>query len=585
MKQELMLNFICQNFFELSSIIPDEIIICEEGRMYNTPLYKKIDNGEYLYVHSIKIPRVYSKRIELDYVTSETYSFIKTLANVTILTPSDFDEMFIEPYQKRKLNDIKSNYIYLVNVNNEKEKLSGFIIVFANQKNESFSFNKKSVTSLFKLLQYNDEDDFTSYLQSLFTIDSSKSLDISDISNYYDYYIFNKDNNNLIMSTNNEQIDSIESLDGIESLDCVENLNDTYLVNNYINDYINVSVYYKKKDNVIEKNIPIIHIDSIYSINIPKVFSIIFIEHEYDNINTCVKKVIDYLDINSSYNVISISDSNILIIVNDLIQKIDFSNFENINYNILLRSEQSNITNKMNFAKLAKYIFACKPSVYKQEEYINYLTNIGKISSSIARNNKYNYLISSVNNSVVYTIVNNYVKVINNNNSDSQNISIYENKMINMLEKHIKSNNGDYLLFAHSFSLFKRKLINLLTNSIKNNLNGIIVITYDFINSNDSTNINKFYEGISRLKSTGVKIFVDSSVYLNLYVSKAISIVDGIYIGYDELKSMYESPNDFVNYFVSYYYQRDYEIIIDINNDEKYRTLYNNEKIYYLIRK
>ena len=126
-------------------------------------------------------------------------------------------------------------------------------------------------------------------------------------------------------------------------------------------------------------------------------------------------------------------------------------------------------------------------------------------------------------------------------------------------------------------SLLKRKVIEVYKKFKNKNIPLSIIVHY-----NKETTKEDLYNALSLLKLYDIKVFADSSIYLNLSVIDTMELFDGCYVHKDEFDGLMKTNNKFINMFVTYFYNDSKLIIFEQTKNQEYNNRYEDESIYFV---
>ena len=153
----------------------------------------------------------------------------------------------------------------------------------------------------------------------------------------------------------------------------------------------------------------------------------------------------------------------------------------------------------------------------------------------------------------------------------------YERITVNKLNKYIKEAKHGCYVGLESMSLLKRKAIEVYKKFKNKNIPLSIIVHY-----NKESTKEDLYNALSLLKLYDIKVFADSSIYLNLSVIDTMELFDGCYVHKDEFEGLMKSNNKFINMFVTYFYNDSKLIIFEQTKNQEYNNRYEDESIYFV---
>ena len=150
MERKIILDFIGQNFSNLSSIGLKQLTVFVYGKNYSDEtLGSKLLNGEQLFAYDVKLPRIFCKKFPLENMMSGMLELASDLNKLTIFKKSDFNFPLEEVYSGKNIQDLNFDYLYLYPVIKDDLRI-GAILIYGTILNENFDLLSNSISFSFK---------------------------------------------------------------------------------------------------------------------------------------------------------------------------------------------------------------------------------------------------------------------------------------------------------------------------------------------------------------------------------------------------------------------------------------------------
>ena len=563
MERKIILDFIGQNFNNLSSIGLKQLTVFVYGKNYSDEtIGSKLLNGDQLFAYDVKLPRIFCKKFPLEKMMTGMLELASDLNKLTVFKKSDFNFALEEVYSGKNIQDLNFDYLYLYPVIKDDLRI-GAILIYGSILNESFELLSNSISLLYNgLVNFELEHFKQSITNSLFDNDSI-------------YYLLGKENNDYLYLS-----DNLSERLGIKN-PCVV---DDDAVKPFINHHLVKKVslrfpfedcfaYVVNKNDFDDKTANYLHVSSLNSIDLSDEFTVIVIDYS-QHTNSFVEFV-QSLNLVDRYYLCACEDGFYLLVIDRKYKKTGIRKMlKGINSFYITLLAPTDVNNHMDFTKIVKYLKEVRPNEFLYHEYLTFINAVCN-DALILNKNKYQnkYIVSSANKSN-QTILLNYVttgfKYIENSLE-------YERLAINKLNKYIKDSPSSCYVGLESISLLKRKTIEIYKKYQNKNVPLSIIIHY-----HKDTTKEELYNSLSLLKLYGIRIIADSSIFLNLDIIDTMNLFDGCYVHEDEFKSLMEMNNKFINMFITYFYNDSKIIIFEETNNLEYNNRYENESIYFV---
>ena len=228
----------------------------------------------------------------------------------------------------------------------------------------------------------------------------------------------------------------------------------------------------------------------------------------------------------------------------------------------------------MDFTKIIKYLKEVRPNEFLYHEYLTYINTLNNDSLTLKKNKlKKNIVYSSTNKNTKYHLIN----YVSKGFKYLENSLEYERLAVNRLNKYIKEAECACYVGLESISLLKRKVIEVYKKFKNKSIPLSIIVHY-----NNETKKEELYNALSLLKLYDIKIYADSSIYLNLNVIDTMEMFDGCYVHKEEFNGLMKMNNKFINMFVTYFYNESKLIIFEQNDNVEINNRYEDESIYFV---
>lgn len=564
MERRIILDFIAQNYLMLKSVNFEKINIYLYGKNYQKDtLASNLLDGENLFIYDVKLPRVYCKIMPLEKMNDGLLEFVSTLNNAEVFKKSDFDfDIDIEDiYSGKNLASLDFEYLYLCPIIKDNLK-QGVIIIFAKELELNFKLVPSSVTLLFNSLQ---EVDLKMFEQNI----------ISSIIDYNDYYFILKElnSNDIIIS------DSLK-----DKWQPMEKLNkNSEQVIDFMNHYSvkekrlkfpfeKYYLYYIEKNIYDDRTSNYLHINALNKLSLPKEFTLLIIDWSQNDIDFSL--AVDELRLNKKYYICAYDSEYYLLFVEGKINNNEFKKvFRNYDSLYFVLSAPRQINNQMDFIKLMTYIKNEHPLDFSYNDYIKYINTLNEEIMVINKNAyKLRSIVSSLDESKKGVLIN----FVNDNFKHNNSYFEFERKTISKLNNYIKNNHEAVFVCFNSSSLLKRKVLEIYKKYLNKNIDLYVIIHFD-----KKMNKEEFIKALSVAKENNITLIADSSIFINLEFVDLMRYFSGCYVKADEFNSINNSPNEFVNMFVSYYFNNNKFIVFDSYKKE-YLQKYKDKLIYFV---
>ncbi len=562
MERRIILDFISQNFNQLKQIDFKQIFIYQFGKNYDlNSLEGNILNGENLFAYEINLPRINSKILPFEKIDSELFEFALTIKEITILSCKGLNFDLFEVYNDKNIKEIKFNYLYLQPIYVDK-KLVGVISMYANELIKEFSFNKASLTVLFNQLEQVDQFILKNHLTST----------LIEIDDYY-FILKHADNNKVFLSNTLKDKWKLTK----NSVDFNHDLVRKFLSHHLIKEkklkfpYESYKIFYLLKEVYDDITSNYLHINAINKLNLPNEFTLIVVlwneQREFCEITEGVNFGSEYYlsAYEQDYYLLLICRKYSASFVNRILKKYDCQ--------YLILNAPGDINNKMDLNRIMEYIKNSRCEKFVYSEYIIYFNNLSQEGMKVILRNK-NRLIVNSKDSNQQLILLNYVP---NDLSYQVILEEFENRTLQKANNFIKNHSDDFAICLDSLSLLKRKFTELLKKCKTKQIRLTLIIDYNKLSKKD-----ELIEAITIVKNYNVKIYATSSIFLNLNLIDTMRYFDGCYVTKEEFTSIQSSPNEFMNMFVSYYFNGNKHIIFEETTNIEYNKRYEDELIFFV---
>lgn len=563
MERKLILDFIGQNFKDLASTKFKQITVYVYGKLYDTnSLGNKLLDGNMLFAYDVKLPRIFLKKFPLEKMYEGILGVADDIKQMTIFSKDDFNFELEDVYSCKNIQDLDFNYLYLIPVVKDNLKI-GCIIIYADELYKDLSITQGSITLLYNGLSSLEEVNFKqNIINSL--------LDEDNL-----YYIVGKENNEYVylcsdlcekfklsnpVLLNNELVKSFMKHHQIKYRKLKFPFEDYFVYFVYKNDFDDVKNNY-------------LHVSSLNNVGLNDEFTLIVVD--YSQHDDDFLKFVDNLKLTDEYFVCACEDGFYLLAINKKIKKLDVKKLlTGINSFYITLYAPSEINNKMDFTKIVKYLKEVRPNEFLYHEYLTFINCLNNDALILNKNKHQKYLVySSVNKEVNYPLLN----YVSSGFKYLENSLEYERVTVNKLNKYIKETKIGCYVGLESMSLLKRKVIEVYKKFKNKNIPLSIIVHY-----NKETTKEDLYNALSLLKLYDIKVFADSSIYLNLSVIDTMELFDGCYVHKDEFDGLMKTNNKFINMFVTYFYNDSKLIIFEQTKNQEYNNRYEDESIYFV---
>ena len=563
MERKLILDFIGQNFESLSKIKFKQITVFVYGKLYSEDsLGNKLLDGNKLFAYDVKLPRVFLKKFPLEKMADGVLALADDLNKLTVFSKKDFNFELEEVYSGKNIQDLNFNYLYLYPVIRDDLKI-GTIIIYADVQDNDFLVTQNSVTLLYNGLCKLEENNFRQNI-------TNALLDEENI-----YYLIGQKNNDYgYLSSNLCQKYKLKN---------PVLLNDE-LVSNFINHHLikkqslkfpfeDYFVYYVNKNDFDDVKNRYLHVSSLNNVGLKDEFTLIVIdysEHEDDFV-----EFVDKLNLTCEYFVCACEDGFYLLAINNKTKKTTIKQMlAGINSFYITLHAPNEINNKMDFTKIIKYLKEVRPNEFLYHEYLTYINTLNNDSLTLKKNKLKKYIVySSTNKNTKYHLIN----YVSKGFKYLENSLEYERLAVNRLNKYIKEAECACYVGLESISLVKRKVIEVYKKFKNKSIPLSIIVHY-----NNETKKEELYNALSLLKLYDIKIYADSSIYLNLNVIDTMEMFDGCYVHKEEFNGLMKMNNKFINMFVTYFYNESKLIIFEQSDNVEINNRYEDESIYFV---
>lgn len=558
MERRVILDFIVQNYEQLKKIDFTKIFIYLFGKKYQreTPIL----NGEVLFAYEVNLPRINFKTLSLDKMYEGILEFADTLEHLMIFSHNDITFDINEVYNEKNLKNIDFKFLYLQPIFIDKQ-LVGVISMYANNYDENFCFNKASLTVMVNQLE---EADYKKIKQEIIN-------GLFDANDYY--YLLKNDENKVFLSTNLQEKFNINKSFVFFEDDIVKHFLAHYMVKEkrLSFPYENYKLFYCLKNMYDECNTHLLHIDAINKLNLPTEFTAVVVLW---NDNRPFTDVTYGVSFGAEYYLCAYHQDCYLLIISrkyatNLINKL-FKNYE-CNYFVL--HAPSDINNQMNFKKIINYIENTRCEQFIYADYVSYLNKLNQEKMQFKIKKHLRIIINSKNDNQKLILLNDLPMAI----MSDVNKNELEQLTFKQMNQFIKNNYQDFAVFLDSSSLTKRKNIEFLKKCQSKKLQ-VSFITY----YNNLSNKEQFIEAISLLKEFNAKIYVTSSIFLNLELIDLMKFFDGCYVVKEEFNNIQLMPNNFMNMFISYFFNDNKIIIFEETTNPLINKRYEDELIFFV---
>lgn len=563
MERKLILDFIGQNYQNLSNIKFKQMTVFVYGKIYeDNSLGGKLLDGNKLFAYDVKLPRVYLKKFPLDKMFDGMLAFAADLNGLSILSKNDFNFDLEEVYSGKDIRDLNFNYLYLYPVEKDGLKI-GTIIIYADKYSEDFSVTLSSVTLLYNGLSNLEAVNFRQNIVNAL-------LDEDNL-----YYCVGQKNNDYVYLSDN-LCEKLKLKNPV--------LLDNTLVNTFIKHHLvkkeqlkfpfeDYYVYFINKTEFDDKKNNYLHVSSLNKVGLENEFTLIIVDYsEHD------KNFIDFVEglhLVDEYYVCACEDGFYILAINKKIKKTVVKQLlAGINSFYITLHGPNEVNNKMDFSKIVKYLKEVRPTEFLYHEYLTFINYLCYDAFVLNKNNHQKNIVFSSTNHSDYLPLLNYVST---GFKYLENSLEYERISVNKLNRYIKDAKVGCYVGLESISLLKRKCIEVYKKYQNKNIPLSIIVHY-----NKETKKDELYNALSLLKLYGIKVYADSSIYLNLSVIDTMELFDGCYVHKDEFGGLMKMNNKFINMFVTYFYNESKLIIFEQTDNEEFNNRYEDESIYFV---
>lgn len=563
MERKLILDFIGQNFKDLASTKFKQITVYVYGKLYDTnSLGNKLLDGNMLFAYDVKLPRIFLKKYPLEKMYDGILGVAEDINQMTIFSKDDFSFELEDVYSGKNIQDLDFNYLYLIPVVKDNLKI-GCIIIYAEELYKELSLTQGSITLLYNGLSNLEEVNFKQNIINAL-------LDEDNL-----YYIVGKKNNEYVylcsdlckkFKLSNPVLLNNELVKSFMKYHQVKYRTLKFPFEEYFVYFVNKNDFDDVKNNYL-------HVSSLNNVGLKDEFTLIVVD--YSQHDDDFLKFVDNLKLNDEYFVCACEDGFYLLAINKKIKKMDVKKLlTGINSFYITLYAPSEINNKMDFTKIVKYLKEVRPNEFLYHEYLTFINCLNNDALILNKNKHQKYLVySSVNKEVNYPLLN----YVSSGFKYLENSLEYERITVNKLNKYIKEAKHGCYVGLESMSLLKRKVIEVYKKFKNKNIPLSIIVHY-----NKESTKEDLYNALSLLKLYDIKVFADSSIYLNLSVIDTMELFDGCYVHKDEFEGLMKSNNKFINMFVTYFYNDSKLIIFEQTKNQEYNNRYEDESIYFV---
>lgn len=563
MERKIILDFIGQNFSNLSSIGLKQLTVFVYGKNYSDEILgSKLLNGDQLFAYDVKLPRIFCKKFPLEKMMSGMLELASDLNKLTIFKKSDFNFSLEEVYSGKNIQDLNFDYLYLYPVIKDDLRI-GAILIYGTILNENFDLLSNSISLLYNgLVNFELEHFKQSITNSLFDNESI-------------YYLLGKENNEYFyLSENLSERLQIKN-PCTATCDAVKPFINHHLVKkvNLRFPFEDCFAYVANKNDFDDKTANYLHVSSLNSIDLSDEFTVVVID--YSQHTSSFVEFIQTLNLVDRYYLCACEDGFYMLVIDKKYKKTEIRKMlKGINSFYITLLAPNDVNNHMDFTKIVKYLKEVRPNEFLYHEYLTFINAVCS-DALILNKNKYQkqYIVSSTdanNQTILLNYVTTGFKYIENSLE-------YEKLAVNKLNKHIKDTPSSCFIGLESISLLKRKTIEIYKKFQNKNIPLSIIVHY-----HKDTTKEELYNSLSLLKLYDIKIIADSSIFLNLDIIDTMNLFDGCYVHKEEFKSLMEMNNRFINMFITYFYNDSKIIIFEQTNNLEYNNRFENESIYFV---
>ena len=129
MERKLILDFIGQNFENLSFIKFKQMTVFVYGKIYDdNSIGSKLLDGKQLFAYDVKLPRIYLKKFPLEKINDGILALADDINKMVVFSKKDFNFELEEVYSGKNIQDLKFNYLYLYPIIKDNLKIGSIII-------------------------------------------------------------------------------------------------------------------------------------------------------------------------------------------------------------------------------------------------------------------------------------------------------------------------------------------------------------------------------------------------------------------------------------------------------------------------
>lgn len=536
MKRKTILNFIAQNFDELSKLNLKKMSIFLFGIDYSSSKYKDILFGEKCFVFDVKLPRIDEKIFDLNIMNNPLLEMSLGAEGINTISKEEFNDE-IDPINNKLIKDYDFNFMHLIPIIKDNEH-EGLIILYTMESNIT------KIQGINKL--FND-------LVEAYDLELDKRINELPILDNYYILLDNKGKYYL----NSDEVD-------------VETIKNHYSTSkcNLSFPYEDITCYYLLKEELNNLSNKIYHPINLDKLKLGTNFTLLILE--CDNPQHLIKYTNSF---NLNVSIYDFEDNIYLLLIEGKNKSIPKSNFKG--YEIKITAPKD-ITNKMNIRKIVSFIKEFRPIEFDINEYKNYINMLGteKLKTDLNFNQK-GRILNSLNDENVGYILNSVPEDFRFLDNKYQ----FENKLFNLMKRYADSEYQNVSFGIMSSSILKRRNKEIIKKYTNNGININLIIHYDGSESKE-----ELIEELIYLKINNIPFYYDSSIFLKLDLIDLTSIPKGIYLRKEECMALENTKEGFVNIIMTYFFNENYQILFEKTGNDVKDNNYRNENILFVER-
>lgn len=485
-------------------------------------------------IYHIKDQYTFYKEYDFSHLENSIIEMIMEYQEKININYEDISFEINDPYYLKDIRNQTFLSLELIPIIKES-KLIGSLIIYSNNLNARFKLSDKKIYSFINKLYEDEENELLKQIKINIFENDQNHIVVKKDDLYYINDLLRKDHHfkDNVITKNNKDIIRLKKI--------------VSLMNKKI--YDDYELYYlssklTKSDN---DDIEIYLLDSINKHGFNDEFSVIFTKDleskltSFD-IASSYKKAIIKLFPEAKIKFYQVQNGTIGIIIDKHFSKKDENDLRFIlkkNYYILI-NKTSGLTKGLDLVKLMSYLNYNLPFSFNYKEYCEYLDNQNKELLECDNNlNRYHKIMIKADTlQMIGHVVN--APLINYYNNAIY--KLFENELINLLDKILKENITSPIITMCITSFNKRKIYEQLKKIISKYSDAKLIFHAPKIMNH---NVKEMYDNINKAKELGFVVIVDSTIFMDLSYNICVKASDAVIIRKGELKNSLTDNNNF----------------------------------------